>query len=172
MSKQEEMDQYQSITNATVLIVDDNESMRDLLRAAIEQWGYQIIEAANGEEAWKIMQQPVPPQILILDWLMPKLDGLTLCNKIRTELATYPYIIFLTQVSGVTNILKGFEAGADEFLLKPVNFTELRIRILAGERIIKYLDIIADQKKELKKCQAYAKSLELKLAMPGAKSSG
>lgn len=132
-----------------VLIADDDRSMRDLLRAAIASWGYDIIEAKDGEEVWEIMQKPNPPHILVLDWLMPKLDGLTLCKKLRSQLDYYPYIIFLTQVSGTQNAIRGLEAGADEFMIKPINFSELRTRIYAGERVIKCLDIIEAQKTQI-----------------------
>lgn len=136
-------------SSVTILIADDDQSMRDLLKAAVTQWGYNIVEASNGEEAWEIMQKPDAPRLLILDWLMPKLDGIDLCQRIREKLTFYPYIIFLTAVSGSANIIKGFEAGADEFLLKPVNFDELRTHVFAGERIIKYLITIENQKKQI-----------------------
>lgn len=146
-----------------VLIADDDESMRHLLREAISQWGYQVVEAHDGEEAWKILQQNDPPQLLLLDWRMPKLNGLGLCERIRTELPFHPYIIFLTQVSGAENIIKGLEVGADEFLLKPVNFSELRIRIFAGERIIQYNNIIKKQQQQLQDYADYINVLEKKI---------
>lgn len=158
--KHTEADRFQTYDSIKVLIADDEKSMRDLLRAAISQWGYEVVEASNGEEAWKIMQQPDPPMILIIDWRMPKLNGLVLCERIRKKLDFYPYILFLTQVSGAENILKGLEAGADEFLLKPVNISELRIRVFAGERIIKYLKIIEAQQNQLHNYASYAHLLE------------
>lgn len=159
----------QPLTDVKILIADDNESMRDLLHHTINQWGYEVVEASNGEEAWKIMQQPDAPELLILDWVMPKLDGLALCKRIRQELNFYPYIIFLTQMSGATNMLKGLEAGADEFLLKPVNFNELRDRVFSGGRIIKYLKIIQEQKKQLKERASYIKLLEQIITTLGSK---
>lgn len=153
------MQRFQSINQElqktgipTVLIADDDEPTRILLRSSISQWGYKVIEASDGEEAWNILQRPKPPKILILDWLMPRLDGITLCERIRQKLDFYPYIIFLTRMSGTENILKGFEAGADEFLLKPFNPSELRIRIFAGERIIKYQDMVEEKNKQLQYC--------------------
>jgi len=127
-----------------VLITDDDPPTRILLRAAISQWDYQIVEAKNGEEAWEILQQPNAPRLLILDWLMPNLSGIDLCKRIRQELvATYnPYIILLTQVSGTENIIKGLDAGANEFLSKPFNMAELRSRLSIGKKIINYENII------------------------------
>jgi len=155
----------QPLDTIKILIADDNMAMRHLLRAAITQWGYHVIEARDGEEAWDMMQQTDPPRILIIDWKMPKLDGIALCERIRKNLNFYPYIIFLTQMSGAANIIRGLEAGADEFLLKPVNLTELRTHIFAGEQIIKYVRIIQEQKKQLQDCHLFIKTLEILLAI-------
>src|SRR5271154_5941870 len=81
-----------------ILVADDDPPSRLLLNASLSQWGYKVIETNDGEEAWQIMQQPDPPRLLILDWLMPKLDGINLCSKIRKELVdsgSY-YIILLS----------------------------------------------------------------------------
>lgn len=126
-----------SLKSLSILIADDDEPTRMLLNAALSQKGYALIEAADGEEAWEILQVK-KPDLLILDWLMPKLDGIELCRRIRSELSYRPYIIMLTQVAGTTNIIKGLEAGADEFLSKPFNIAELHNRILVGSRILKY----------------------------------
>lgn len=135
-----------------VLIADDDAPTRILLRAAISQWGYSVVEAGDGEEAWKILQQPDvdPPQLMIVDWLMPKLDGIDLCRRIKNELKAYPYIILLTQLSGTTNIVKGLEAGANEFLSKPFNMAELQSRLSVGRRIIQYGQALAEKNDELK----------------------
>ncbi len=137
-----------------VLIADDDPPTRVLLRAAIQQWGYVAVEAKDGEEAWEILQKEDSPRLLIIDWLMPKLDGIGLCLRIKQELIyhPYPYIILLTQVSGTSNIIKGLEAGADEFLSKPFNMAELRSRLAVGERIIKYERTIAARNKQLQGC--------------------
>ncbi len=121
-----------------VLIADDDPPTRVLLRAAISQWGYDIVEAKDGEEAWEILQHPDAPRLLIVDWLMPRLDGIDLCKRIKQEMSHRPYIILLTQVTGTENIVKGLEAGADEFLSKPFNMAELRSRLSVGARIIHY----------------------------------
>lgn len=140
-----------------VLIADDDPPTRILLRAAISQWGYEVVEASNGEEAWDILHQPNPPRLLILDWLMPKLDGITLCTRIKQEQIQRPYTILLTQVTGTTNITKGLEAGADEFLSKPFNMAELRSRLSVGARIIRFENTLAERNKQI---QEYASSME------------
>jgi DNA-binding response OmpR family regulator len=121
-----------------VLIADDDPPTRVLLRAAISQWGYQVIEAQNGEEAWDLLQQADAPRLIILDWLMPKIDGIDLCRRIKKSLEYHPYVILLTQVAGTSNIIKGLEAGADEFLSKPFNMAELRSRLSVASRIINF----------------------------------
>lgn len=126
-----------------VLVVDDDIPTRILLRVALTKWGYQIQEAADGEEAWQILQSSDRPELIISDWVMPKLDGLGLCERIKNELKNPPYIILLTQMSGTANIVKGLEAGADEFLAKPFNMAELRSRLSVGLRIIQYEKNIA-----------------------------
>lgn len=134
-----------------VLIADDDLPTRILLRAAIKQWGYESIEAKDGEEALEILRQSDPPRLLIIDWLMPKLDGLALCAKIKQELSLRSYIIILTQVSGTTNIIKGLEAGADEFLIKPFNMAELRSRLGVGAKIVNFENKILKQAAQLDK---------------------
>jgi DNA-binding response OmpR family regulator len=121
-----------------ILVADDDTPTRMLLRAAIAQWGYEVVEAADGEQAWQLLQAPDAPWLLIVDWLMPHLDGVGLCQRIKRELKTSPYIILLTQLSGTTNVIKGLEAGADEFLSKPFNMAELRSRLSIGARIVHY----------------------------------
>lgn len=150
-----------------VLIADDDPPTRILLRAAISQWGYEVTEASNGEEAWAILQEPNAPRLLILDWLMPKLDGISLCERIKEQKILHPYTILLTQVTGTTNIIKGLEAGADEFLSKPFNMAELRSRLSVGARIIRFENTLAEQKTQVQHytaemeeiSQAHAKAL-------------
>jgi DNA-binding response OmpR family regulator len=133
----------------TVLVADDNAPTRMLLRAAIKQWGYSVVEAADGEQAWEMLQQSDAPRLLVVDWLMPKLDGTGLSERIRRELPYHPYIILLTQMSGTENIIKGLEAGADEFLSKPFNMAELRSRLSVGARIINNEIALAKQGEQL-----------------------
>lgn len=141
-------DQHQ-IEKQKVLIADDDPPTRMLLRAAISQWGYDVVEASDGEEAWHILQQADAPRILILDWLMPRLDGLALCSRIRKELEYQHYIILLTQVAGTTNLIKGLEAGADEFLSKPFNMAELCSRLAVGSRIINFESTLAAHNRQM-----------------------
>jgi len=137
-----------------VLIADDDPPTRILLRAAVSQWGYEVVEAKDGEEAWNVLQLPDSPKLLILDWLMPKLDGIALCSRIKESFQHKPFIILLTQVTGTTNIIKGLDAGADEFLSKPFNMAELHSRLSVGARIIQYGQSLAERNLYLEKLAA------------------
>jgi DNA-binding response OmpR family regulator len=136
---------------AKVLIADDDPPTRMLLRASISQWNYECVEAVDGEEAWNILQTADAPRLLLLDWLMPKLNGIDLCSLIRDNLKTSykPYIILLTQLGGTENIVSALDAGANEFLLKPINIMELRSRLAVGEKIIRYETDLANQNETL-----------------------
>lgn len=141
--------QQSTTSPVKVLIADDDAPTRILLRAAISQWGYEVIEAADGEEAWELLQKEELPKLMIVDWLMPKLDGIDLCRRIKAELDQHPYIILLTQLSGTTNIVKGLEAGANEFLSKPFNMAELQSRLAVGSRIVGFEDRVLMYNKQL-----------------------
>lgn len=133
-----------------VLVADDDLPTRMLLRAAMNQWGYEVVEASDGEEAWDILQKDSPPMLLVVDWLMPRLDGIELSKRIKKELNLHPYIILLTQVTGTPNIVKALEAGADEFLTKPFNMAELRSRLSVGAKILGYKNIVKKQSQQIK----------------------
>lgn len=156
--EQKNVEKSEKLETLKVLVADDDIPTRILLRAAIAKWGFEVIEAKDGEEAWNILQQPNAPKLLILDWLMPKLDGIALCSRIKQELTHLPYIILLTQVSGTTNIIKALDSGANEFLSKPFNMAELRSRLSVGARIIQYENMLAKQNDQL---QDYVKKIEM-----------
>ncbi|MER0127800.1 PP2C family protein-serine/threonine phosphatase [Franconibacter daqui] len=119
-----------------VLIVDDSLVYRRLLAKMLAQWGYQVSEAENGEAALNILAQTAV-NMVISDWEMPVMDGLTLCRAIRErQFGHYVYIILLTARESADDLTEGFDAGADDFLSKPVNQSELRARLHAGIRIL------------------------------------
>lgn len=147
-------------TPIKVLVADDDAPTRILLRAAVSQWGYEVVEAQDGEDAWNILQvQTNPPQLMIVDWLMPRLDGIDLCRRIKAELKIKPYIILLTQLSGTTNIVKGLEAGANEFLSKPFNMAELQSRLGVGRRVVETEGRLAQQALQIKVYELQLKEL-------------
>jgi len=120
-----------------ILIAEDDSISRRVLQANLIKWDYDITVAVDGREAFDIIKQPDPPSLLISDWMMPLMDGPTLCRAIRDlDITRYIYIILLTTKGEQKDIIHGLEAGADDFLTKPFNQEELKYRIRIGERII------------------------------------
>jgi two-component system cell cycle response regulator len=120
-----------------ILIAEDDPISRRVLEANLLEWGYDVMVASDGGEAWEIIQQPESPSLIISDWMMPRMDGLALCREIRNmEKSEYTYFIILTAKGEKKDIIEGLEAGADDFLTKPFNQEELKYRTRIGERII------------------------------------
>ncbi|MDX8393111.1 MAG: response regulator [Mariprofundales bacterium] len=121
-----------------VLIADDEALTRRMLAKTIgNENKYKPILCADGEEAWKIMQQKNPPRVLLLDWLMPGMTGLELCRKIRQSSdEAYTYILMLTSKIDKENIIEALEAGADDYITKPFDRHELLARLASGARIV------------------------------------
>ncbi|CAM8681096.1 SpoIIE family protein phosphatase [Leclercia adecarboxylata] len=119
-----------------VLIVEDSRLYRRLLSGMLAQWGYKVSEAENGLAALQILESQ-PVSLVISDWEMPEMDGLTLCREIRSrQIGHYIYVILLTARENPDDLTLGFDAGADDFLSKPVEQSELRARLHAGARIL------------------------------------
>ncbi|MFQ5636914.1 MAG: PP2C family protein-serine/threonine phosphatase [bacterium] len=120
-----------------ILIVEDDLDSRLLLKHTLENWGHDIIASEDGAEAWQILYRE-PISFVITDWMMPEMDGLELCRRIRAaDFKHYVYIILLTAKNDKKELVAGMEAGADDFVVKPFNKGELNVRIRAGERILK-----------------------------------
>ncbi|MDA8430309.1 MAG: diguanylate cyclase [Geobacteraceae bacterium] len=119
-----------------VLIVEDDMMSRTLLMSALKKEGYEFAVARNGQEAIDLYSQEFFP-IIITDWLMPEMDGLELCRLIRSmKIDRYIYIIILTGQNSKTDLVKGLEAGADEYMVKPIHQAELRVRLKGACRIL------------------------------------
>lgn len=120
-----------------ILIVDDDKDIRVLLSRTLKKWDHEVIEASNGIEAWNILETE-RISLVVSDWSMPEMDGLELCKRIRSvDISRYIYFILLTAKDNRDELIKGMEAGADDFVVKPFNKGELKVRIRAGERIVK-----------------------------------
>ena len=119
-----------------VLIVDDSRLQRKILSSSVKRWGYEVSEADSGDVALELCKSD-PPDIVLSDWMMPKMNGLEFCDAFRNLPGDhYGYFILLTSKSEKGEVAQGLQAGADDFLSKPVNANELRARISAGERIL------------------------------------
>ena len=147
-----------------VLIAEDETVSRRLLEAALTKWGYQVTVTTNGREAWEALEKPSPPLLLIIDWLMPEMDGTEICRRARQrpELQS-SYIILLTSRGGKDDIVHGLEAGADDYVTKPFDPGELRARVQVGSRVVQLQQMLAARVRELeeaiasvraRKCQA------------------
>jgi diguanylate cyclase (GGDEF)-like protein len=120
-----------------VLVADDDRSSRLLVSALVRRLGYDVCQAADGLEALAALRSPSPPQLAILDWVMPGLDGLRLCRAIRGEgVDHYTYIILLTAKDSADAIVEGLDSGADDFIAKPVDQEVLGARLRSGQRVI------------------------------------
>src|SRR5262245_58355859 len=121
-----------------VLIAEDDQDSRELLSWLLQKLGYQVIAAGNGKEAWDAFRKG-RFRLVITDVLMPELDGLELCRKIRLhKQSKYTYIIMITALIGKKDYLEGMEAGADDFVTKPFDPDELKARLRVAERIISF----------------------------------
>lgn len=118
-----------------IVIAEDAAIERLLLQRAVEDLGHECLVAADGAEAWRLVQA-YAPQVVISDWVMPGLDGADLCRRVRAQRdSPYVYFILLTMLDHRGFALEGMQAGADDYLAKPLNGEELRLRLIAAERV-------------------------------------
>jgi len=120
-----------------ILIADDDPAYRQLLEDILVKWGYEVVVTRDGNEAWQALMSNDAPQLAILDWKMPGMEGIEICRKIRKDAGEdYTYIILLTSHQRDGDLVIGMEAGADDYIIKPFKHNELRVRLRAGRRII------------------------------------
>lgn len=121
-----------------ILIAEDEFTTRMMVQVCLENWGYRVESVTNGEEAWAKFQKPDAPHIAILDWEMPLLDGLEVCRRVKEmDVENPPYVILLTARDSKIDIIRGFDAGADDYMTKPFNDNELRARTRVAERLVR-----------------------------------
>lgn len=126
----------------TVLIADDSATSRVLLRGTLKRWGYDVIVAEDGTQAYDVLARPDAPRMAILDWVMPGMTGPEVCRRIReTHREPYTYILLLTSKNTKIETIEGLDAGADDYITKPFDEHELQVRLRAGKRIV---DLQAD----------------------------
>ena len=120
-----------------ILIAEDDRISRRLLERKLASWGYEVVSCTNGVEAWQALHSDDAPSLAILNWMMPGMDGVQVCREIRKQKhPAYTYIILLTARDHKKDIVEGIEAGADDYVTKPFNPHELKVRIRAGRRIL------------------------------------
>ena len=120
-----------------ILVAEDDPSFRRLLEEKLAMWGYDVVVAEDGGAALQILQSDDAPRLAILDWMMPEMDGIAVCRKVREmKPEPYTYILLLTSQQRDEDLVTGMEAGADDYITKPFKHNELRLRLRAGRRII------------------------------------
>ena len=129
-----------SAAGVQVLIADDSPVSRRLLEAVLRGWGYSVTTVSSGSEAWEVLQRNDAPRMAILDWMMPGLSGPEVCSMVRERQnlpnGFYTYIILLTSRNEKEDLIAGMEAGADDYLVKPFDNNELKVRLGPGRRIV------------------------------------
>lgn len=136
-----------------ILIADDSIVSRHLLDATLRKWGYEVVVACDGNEAWAILQSRDAPRIAILDWVMPGVTGPDVCRRVRQaqrETDQYTYILLLTSKSQREDLIEGMESGADDYLTKPFDQHELKVRLRPGLRILQLQKELVNAKEELR----------------------
>jgi putative two-component system response regulator len=120
-----------------ILIAEDNAFYRHMLMSTLTEWGYETVAAVDGAEAWAKLQREDAPQLAILDWMMPGMEGTEVCRRLRSFPKPEPtYVIMLTSKDGKENIVAALDSGADDYLTKPFDRAELRARLQVGLRIV------------------------------------
>jgi two-component system, cell cycle response regulator len=120
-----------------VLIADDETVSLRLLESSLRRWGYDVVVAKDGLEASQILLSPDSPKLAVLDWMMPGMDGIQLCQEIRrNKPEPYTYILLLTGKRAQDDVIAGLDAGADDYVTKPFDPAELKVRLRTGKRIL------------------------------------
>jgi diguanylate cyclase (GGDEF)-like protein len=133
-----------------ILIAEDDPVSSRVLSTTLIKWGHEVVATGNGLEAWQALQEDNAPQLAILDWMMPGMAGPEVCRKVRQEITTSPiYLILLTAMSRKQDLVEGLEAGADDYLTKPFDRHELRVRLQAGVRIVALQSSLRERVREL-----------------------
>jgi two-component system cell cycle response regulator len=135
-----------------VLIAEDDAVSRMILQHAVQKFGHEVLVAEDGRKAWELYCETPGVDVVISDWMMPDMDGLELCHRLREEERDeYTFFIFLTTLSSKEHLLEGMQAGADDYLSKPLDREQLEVRLIAATRINALHRQLIKQKKELEK---------------------
>ena len=144
-----------------VLIAEDDPISRLMLQGMLTDWGYEVQAVENGTEAWSVLQRDDAPRLAILDWIMPGLDGVEVCRRVRDRLATVPiYLLLLTSRDAKADIAAGLAAGSNDYLSKPYDRDELRARVQVGCSTVTLQQNLADQVRKLEEALAQVRQLQ------------
>lgn len=144
-----------------ILIAEDDPVSRRVLAAMLDKFGYEVVVTADGTEAWATLQSAGAPQLAVLDWMMPGIDGVEICRRVRAEpTATPPYLILLTAKSAKEDVVIGLDAGANDYLTKPFDRAELRARVQVGAHVLELQRTLAERVCELESALSQVKQLQ------------
>lgn len=134
-----------------ILLVDDDPVARSIHSMLLHAQGHEVVEAADGEFAWQLVEKG-QIAFVVSDWMMPNLAGVDLCRRIRAaEFEHYIYVILCTSKGAKADLIEGMDAGADDFLVKPISPEEFRVKVRAGERVLSLQQGLSDKNRELAK---------------------
>ncbi|MEW6050247.1 MAG: response regulator [Candidatus Zixiibacteriota bacterium] len=120
-----------------IVIADDSNTSRRMLESIIKQWGFEVVSFENGADVWDALKKQTEPSLVILDWVMPGLTGVEICSLLRKHEKGMPsYVILLTACDSKDEVIKGLEAGANDYVTKPFHKEELRARMAVGKRVL------------------------------------
>jgi phosphoserine phosphatase RsbU/P len=132
-----------------ILVVDDDPVARAIPSLLLRSFGHEVLEAADGELAWRLVEEK-EVSLVVSDWIMPKLTGVDLCRRIRAKnVDPYVYVILCTSKDAKADLVEGMDAGADDFVVKPISADELRVKVRAGERILSLQQGLAEKNQQL-----------------------
>ncbi|MCL4215479.1 MAG: response regulator transcription factor [Candidatus Hydrogenedentes bacterium] len=144
-----------------ILVAEDDATSRAILESMLTKWAYEVVTARDGEEAWAMLQAEGAPRLAILDWIMPGLEGIEICRRARQMGACQPlHIILLTAMEQKEDIVAGLEAGADDYITKPFDISELQARVRAGQRIVELQAALQNQVAELQEALTHVRTLQ------------
>jgi sigma-B regulation protein RsbU (phosphoserine phosphatase) len=150
-----------SASAVRVLIADDEAIARRMLEHAVEQAGYAATVVATGDEAWRALRGADGPLVAVLDWMMPGLTGLEVCEKVRAAgLRPSPYLIVLTSRGAPDDVVRALQTGADDHITKPFEPGELRARLAVGARLVALQQELADRVRALEDALAHVQQLQ------------
>ncbi|MDQ7821799.1 MAG: response regulator transcription factor [Candidatus Eremiobacteraeota bacterium] len=144
-----------------VLIAEDDFTSRRMLEAMLSRWDYEVISTVDGDEAWGHLSVDDPPRLAVLDWMMPGMDGVEICRRLRDhETPTPVYIVLLTTRGRKEDIVMGLDAGANDYITKPFDREELKARLKVGQRVVELQAALVHQVTELQAALAHVRTLQ------------
>ena len=151
-------------TGVPIIIAEDDPVSRELISTVVKKWGFRTIVTRDGHEAMAAIRAQEGAALAILDWMMPGMDGLQVCQRVRTS-EKMIYIILLSARGGTENLVEGLECGADDYLVKPFDKNELLARLKVGLRVLDLQTSLANRVRELELASSEIREYKLRLPL-------